>query len=197
MMRGRVVVLAALAVVLSVGVGLELRDGSEDEGGMNTALSRAGSPGSVPATTVAVAPLGAARPIEGWVQTVLGRPLFAPNRRPAAGAAPGVVATSLPRVAGIMVNGGGRSVIFAAADGGRPLVVGEGAEVSGFRVQSIELGQVTVVGRDGPVVLRPSFDPAPRAVATVQPGVSGPLGLPGFGAPVGTPVGTPVGAGAR
>ena len=160
---------------------------------MNTAVSRAGSPGSAPASTVAAASLGAARPIEGWVRTVLGRPLFAPNRRPAAGAAAGVVATSLPRVAGIMVSGGGRSVIFAAADGGKPLVVGEGADVLGFRVQSIELGQVTVVGRDGPVVLRPSFDPAPRAVATVQPGVPGLPGLPGFGAPVGAPVG----AGAR
>ena len=108
------------------------------------------------------------------VATVLARPLFAPNRRPAAGG--GAAPSGLPRITGILVDGGRRTVIFAAAEGGRPIVVGEGGEVAGFRVQSIESGQVTVLGSDGARVLRPSFDPSPRpAVAASQP-----PGLPGF-----------------
>ena len=85
--------------------------------------------------------------------------MFVPNRRPV----PQDGATqSLPRVTGILIDGTRRSVIFAAAvEGGRPLVVGEGGEVNGFRVQSIGVGYVTVLGRDGPRTLHPSFDLRP------------------------------------
>ena len=121
------------------------------------------------------------------MQAILSRPLFAPNRRAPVGIAAGGVSTGLPRLAGIMISNSGRSVIFAAADGGKPNVVAEGAEVSGFRVQSIENGQVTVVGPDGSRVLRPSFDPAPRQAATIQPQptLPGPFALPGPGVPAG------------
>lgn len=133
------------------------------------------------ATLAAAAPAAVSHR-QDWVQTVLARPLFAPNRRPPAGLA--AAPASLPRVAGILVNGNSRSVIFAAAGGGKPQVVAEGAEVAGFRVQSIESGQVTVVGPGGPLVLRPSFDPSPRPAAVPQlPGLPGVFSIPGLPAP--------------
>jgi len=74
----------------------------------------------------------------------------------------------LPRLSGVLLSGGNRSVIFAAPDGGRPTVVAEGGQVAGYTVQSIEPGRVTLAGPDGTRVLRPSFDPrAPIPNTTV------------------------------
>jgi len=144
---------------------------------MNPAPTRAGL-----LTTPETALPSAASPTRERVATVLARPLFAPTRRPAAGVAAAL--EGLPRVTGILVDGGRRSVIFATADGGKPVVVAEGGEVAGFRVQTIESGQVTVLGTEGLRVLRPSFDPSPRpSVATPQlPGLTGLPGLPVLGA---------------
>ena len=123
--------------------------------------------------------------IARWAATILARPLFSPGRRPpTAAAAPGAVAPSLPRVAGIMVTPAGRRAIFAEK-GAKPLVLGEGGQVSGFTVQSIQAGQVTVRGPQGIRVLSPTFDPEAPApvsrpgVAQLPPGLSIP-GLPGF-----------------
>lgn len=189
MTRGGLVALAALAVGLAAVVGLELRPGIEDQGGMSPAAPR-----TAPRSPTAAAAPGPADYAQDhaadWVRTVLARPLFAPGRRAAAAAVPGAATVRLPRVTGILVDGSRRSVIFASVDGGKPLVVAEGAEISGFRVQSIDTGQVTVVGPDGPSVLRPSFDPTPRQAAPVQQqavpqGLNfqglNPPGLPGFG----------------
>ena len=169
------VALAALAVGLTAVVGLELRPGIGDRGGMNPAPPR-----TAPRSPSAAAASGPANHLQDWLQTVLARPLFAPNRHAAAGSILGATSVRLPRVTGILVEGSRRSVIFAAADGGKPLVVAEGAELSGFRVQSIETDQVTVVGPDGPRLLRPTFDPAPRQAVP-----QGLPGLPGFGVPAG------------
>ncbi len=121
-----------------------------------------------------------------WAATILARPLFSPGRRPpaAAAAAPGAAAPTLPRVAGIMVTPAGRRAIFAEK-GTKPLVLGEGGQVSGFTVQSIQAGQVTVRGPEGVRVLSPTFDPeapapaSPAGAAPLPPGLSIP-GLPGF-----------------
>ncbi len=121
-----------------------------------------------------------------WAATVLARPLFSPGRRPpAAAAAPGAVAPSLPRVAGIMVTPAGRRAIFAEK-GAKPLVLGEGGQVGGFTVQSIRAGQVTVRGPEGVRVLSPTFDPdAPAPASAAAKAAPSPLGLsipglPGF-----------------
>ena len=116
-----------------------------------------------------------------WAATILARPLFSPGRRPpAAAAAPGAAPPALPRVAGIMVTPAGRRAIFAEK-GTKPLVLGEGGQVSGFTVQSIQAGQVTVRGPEGVRVLSPAFDSEPPAPASPPPppGLSIP-GLPGF-----------------
>jgi hypothetical protein len=130
-----------------------------------------------------------------WATTVLARPLFSPGRRPptaaAAAAAPGVAAPGLPRVAGVVVTPAGRRAIFAVK-GAKPLVLGEGGQVAGFTVQSIQAGQVTVRGPEGVRVLSPTFDPdapapaTPLGAAPPPPGLSIP-GLPGFQLPARPP----------
>lgn len=114
------------------------------------------------------------------VATVLARPLFRPDRRPPAapGAAAGKAA-ELPRLTGIMIDGGGRRAIFA--DDRKPVVATEGDRVGVYMVQAIAPGQVTVYGPDGQRVLRPSFDPksgdAPPP-ATQLPGLVRDAGVP-------------------
>ena len=96
---------------------------------------------------------------------VLARPLFAPTRRPAEDA-PGAIAApaSLPRLSGVMLSSADRSAIFVAAEGGRPIVAQEGAQVGAYRVQSIAAGRVVLMGPDGAHMLRPGF--APRGSVT-------------------------------
>ncbi len=173
-------VLALIAAALVSVIWLELRGHIRDSGAM-TPKPAAGLP-TVPAgRSASPDPNQVAR----WAATVLARPLFSPGRRPpAAAAALGAVAPSLPRVAGIMVTPAGRRAIFAEK-GAKPLVLGEGGQVAGFTVQSIRAGQVTVRGPEGVRVLSPTFDPeapasaAPPGAAPPPPGLSIP-GLPGF-----------------
>jgi hypothetical protein len=96
------------------------------------------------------------------VATVLARPLFSPDRRPAADAV--TVASSrtvpgLPRLAGILVGPFGRSAIFAT-NGAKPIVVQEGERVAAYTIKSIEATQVRLLGPEGAQVLYPSFEPA-------------------------------------
>ena len=91
---------------------------------------------------------------------ILARPLFAATRRPlVAPAASAPSPVKLPRLAGILIIGHSRSAVFAAVGEERPLVVQEGAKVGNHTVQSIEAGQVTLLGPDASQVLRPTFDP--------------------------------------
>lgn len=121
---------------------------------------------------------------------ILARPLFSPSRRPAAtptasGAPPAV----LPRLAGTIVHGVDRSVIFTLASGGKPVVAHEGSIVGGYTVRAIQAGRVTLAGPDGEHVLRPAFGPQTSAAAqppigtpALPPGAAGPasLNLPGL-----------------
>ena len=98
-----------------------------------------------------------------WAVTALARPLFSRSRRPPPSAAgPVVAADGLPRLTGILVTGAVRHAIFASASDGRPSVAAEGSQVGAYRVQSIEVGKVTVAGPEGLVSLRPSFAAAAR-----------------------------------
>ena len=183
--------LAALAIVLASVIWLELSADSLDSAPMM--LSPAASLAAVPAShATGPDPDQVAR----WTATSLARPLFAPGRRPpaqaAAAAKPDAPALDLPRIAGTMVTPAGRRAIFAAK-GDKPLVVGEGAQVGAFTVQSIKAGQVTLLGPGGVRVLSPTFDPeAPVPTtplqaplppgATPAAGIAVP-GLPGFQLP--------------
>lgn len=183
--------LLGIAAVLSAAIALEFGARSREEDGMNPPTLAQPAPAL---RTGATRPAGQAA---AWAQTALARPLFSPTRRPAAGpaaAAPGAPA-SLPRVTAILVSPSGKSVIFAAGDGGKPVVAGEGGRVGAYQVQSIEAGRVTVLGPSGPQVLGPSFDgaPPPRRSGGA-PDLSGLLGLPGL--PPAAPGATPGAPGA-
>jgi hypothetical protein len=128
-----------------------------------------------PARPVSVAPSGIpaaqAEPPDGRddrLSTILARPLFSPDRRPAASGARSV--SGLPRLAGIVVTGSQRTAIFAAPPGSKPVVADEGARIGAYNVKAISEAGVTVVGPEGTTMLRPMFDTAPPpAGKTVQP----------------------------
>ncbi len=104
------------------------------------------------ARTPATAPAAAAAPVlhgDDWVETILARPLFSRDRRPAGAAA--TVATgergaTLPRLTGIAISPQLRRAIFAGADGAKSIVVEEGGSIAGFTVQTIAPGSVHRAG---------------------------------------------------
>jgi len=159
---------AALAGVLAIELQPLFVSGQE-------AVS-APTPLRIPSRPAAAAP-GVQREA---LAAILARPLFSPGRRPAAGpTAAAAPPAALPRLTGTILHGSDRSVIFAPAGGGKPVVAHEGTEVGGYKVQAIQAGSVTVSGPDGVHVLRPAFDPQSTAVGTpaLPPGATGP-GLP-------------------
>ena len=93
------------------------------------------------------------------VATILARPLFSPNRRPDKVASDGA-RTGLARLTGIIVSSAGKSAIFAGAAGSKAAVVGEGARIGLYLIESIDAGGVTIVGPNGQRVLHPTFDPS-------------------------------------
>ena len=103
-----------------------------------------------------------------WEATILGRPLFSPDRRPSATATAMAGHPGLPRLTGIMVGPFGRSAIFAA-DGAKPIVVPEGARVAEYTVKVIEPTQVRLSGPNGNLVLYPSFTAASANRVTKAP----------------------------
>jgi len=185
----------ALAGLLGLGlllvgiITLELTGGVADDGAMIADIQ----PPALPAPVTAATARGPQNGRQALVDDILARPLFVASRRPAARVAgPAAPPANLPRVTGILVSGDSRSVIFAAPEGGRPVVAQEGAQISGYTVQSIEAAQVTLSGPDGIRTLHPSFDPRPKnAIGPAAAGAQAPFatatdvlqslrGLPGF-----------------
>ena len=122
-----------------------------------------GAPSGTPA-----APAQGGRTAE-FAQISLARPLFSPDRRPAAvgAAAASAPDNALPRLTGIMVTPAGRSAIFAG--GPRALVVVEGGRVGNFTVRTIEPNQVILLGPDGTRLIRPTFgESKPAAPAALS-----------------------------
>jgi hypothetical protein len=103
-----------------------------------------------------------------WVSTILGRPLFSPDRRPSSTPAAVAGLPGLPRLSGIMVGPFGRSAIFAA-EGAKPIVAQEGARVAGYTIKAIEATQVRLIGPNGNVVLYPTFAAAAASRVTKAP----------------------------
>ncbi len=156
MMKLGIVALGLVSLALAAMVGLELRSGRK--------------PAALPAASATLETASAKLPpavaIErqdkAWVEIVLARPVFSPSRRPpsvARVAQAAAVQAKLPRLAGIMVDGARRSVIFAPEGDRKPIIVAEGGEFDGYRVERIEDGRVTVSGPGLRQVLRPSFNP--------------------------------------
>lgn len=187
MSRPAFALLLGVAAALSGIIALEITDRSGDDDAVIPTPLRQPAPALRPA---------AARPADqaaSWADAALARPLFNQTRRVAprpetpTAAAP----AGLPRIAGILVSPGGKSVIFAAGANGRPVVAAEGGRVGAYQVQSIEVGRVVVVGPEGPRVLSASFDaasparPPPGAGPGANPGALGALGVLGA-APGGT-----------
>lgn len=108
---------------------------------------------------------------QDWVATILDRPLFKVSRRPPPGSAAGISrGTGLPRLSGTLVTSLQRSAIFAGPAGSKPVVIAEGAKLGGYTVQSIGAGRVVLVGPDGSIVLKPSFDTVPAATRATTAG---------------------------
>ena len=177
--------LLGLGILLIGTIALELPGIVADESVMISSTPRPPPARPSPAAAAPITRDGRQEMVDG----IVARPLFAATRRPAAVlAGPAAAPANLPRLAGIMVNGDIRSVIFAALDGGRPKVAQEGTQVGAYTVQSIEAGQVTLSGPGGVQVLRPTFDPRPQdptappaaAVPAVTDVMQSLRGLPGF-----------------
>ncbi len=106
------------------------------------------------------------------VSSVLRRPLFRADRRPAPAAVPDAP-PPLPRLSGIVVTASARRAIFADGRDGKPAVVAEGESFGPLRVARIGAQEVVMIGPDGVRVLRPAPQSASeRATSLVarQPG---------------------------
>lgn len=120
-----------------------------------------------PHVAVAAAPAEAAPDhTREWIAAILARPVFSPDRRPAAmAAAAGVrLPEGLPRLSGVLVGPFGRSAIFAV-EGRKPLVVDEGARIDVWTVRTIDADAVEVVGPGGARTLHTSFASSPASPA--------------------------------
>ena len=180
--------LALLASVLAATIALELDAGrpAGDAGGIVAAVRR---PRPLPH---AVAPRPPDR-TDAWAATALARPLFSRDRKPtpAEAGAGGPSFAALPRLSGVVIGPFGRTAIFAASDGGKPLLAAEGRQIGRYTVEAIEPGRVTVAGPEGQLVLVPTADAVTRqAMAAVLPATRpGVPGLPPGALPRGaTPV---------
>ena len=156
MTDARLIVTGAAALVLCGVIGMELARG----GGVRPDIAAARP---VPAAPGGASPGAAGPPVQrdARVTEILARPLFSPDRRPAASAARSV--SGLPRLTGIVVTGAGKFAIFAAP--GKAVVAEEGGRLGAYEVTAISDAGVTLVGPAGATTLRPVFDPSPPPAA--------------------------------
>ncbi|MBV9828725.1 MAG: hypothetical protein JO001_24105 [Alphaproteobacteria bacterium] len=99
------------------------------------------------------------------ISTALNRPLFSPGRRPPdAGQSARQSDLTDKRLAGIMVNEDRRVAIFAV-NGSKSLMVGEGEEINGWRVEAITPLEVSLSGPDGVRTLQPKPDANSRPLS--------------------------------
>lgn len=172
MMRAGTLGLSALALLLAAGIAVQWQAAPTE-----TVVPRAAVPAARPGGG------GPGTPDENlraaWLTAALERPLFTASRHPPARApaVPQAGPAALPRLAGVLAGPFGRRAIFAAPEGGKPLVVGEGDSIGGYRVRAIADGAVTLESADRVLRLRPSFATATGPVASATP-PDLPSGLP-------------------
>ena len=166
MSRTPVLALGLLAAALASGIAWELSDPAGHISALPAVVDRVASTGATTVALTGPAPAGAD------VQ-ILARPIFSPDRRPAAAVAGAAGSeTPLPRLTGVLVTADGRSAVFAG--GAQLLVVREGGQLGRFTIRRIEPGLVKIEGSDGLRLLRPTFD-TERPTAAVGLSPSGPL----------------------
>lgn len=188
--------MALLGTALLAALALELESSQTDEDAGGVAPSR-----HVPPTQPRVASEDPEDRTGAWAATALARPLFSRDRKPApvtakAGGAPMLAA--LPRLTGVIVGPFGRTAIFAATEGGKPIAVTEGKTIGPYRIEAIAPGGVTVAGPEGErhvplaedATMRNSLA-AETPRATPPPGMVAVPGLPTLLAPGGGAPGAP------
>jgi hypothetical protein len=166
--------LAAIAAVLAALVVAEL---VVPVGGGESVVET-----TAPRTNATAAASGGAG---DFVSTILARPLFRADRRPAPGDARGLSAGpgDLPRLTAILLTSEEKRAIFQPAGKERPIVVVEGETVGNWRVDQIAVDAVTLTGPGGTRRVEPKFSNSPPSGAPLQtpPAVAGPGGQPNGG----------------
>nr|WP_294502387.1 hypothetical protein [uncultured Rhodopila sp.] len=155
MIDARLTAMGAAALCLCGVIGVELAGGGQSQPDIATIRAVPAAPGG---DAAAVADPPGQR--DGQLAAILARPLFSPDRRPAAGAARSI--SGLPRLTGIVVTGSRKLAIFAGP--GKPMVAEQGMRLGAYEVTAISDAGVTVAGPEGTSVLRPIFDPSPPPV---------------------------------
>ena len=148
---------AAIALVLAAasGTAYELLSG----GDLDTppVPNRAVAPRATPPSRAEI--------VQHWAADILARPLIYPGRRapaPAAAAVEQAPAEPMPRLAGVIVGPAGRSALFVPGQGGRTLVLQEGAHVGPYVIRTIRSNEVVLEGPEGTRLLHPTYDDAPQ-----------------------------------
>jgi hypothetical protein len=142
-------------------------------------------PAAAPHVVTAASGEADARDTGDWAETILTRPLFTPGRKPPRNA-PGqhiAAANGMPRLSGIMITAAGKRAIFAP-EGGKPLVLAEGAALEDSTITAIRPDRVIVTGPKGELVLRLAYDHARAGGVPMpvfpQPGINPAFPNPGF-----------------
>jgi hypothetical protein len=140
--------LAMLAVAIWAVIGYELcfYGGAES-------INKLGPMKSVVPTSEEEMPIAQDRSSE--TEAILARPMFQPDRRPLPQA---TASPKLGRLAGIVVSGTEKYLIFAGSSEGKPIAVKEGDHVDADIVQSISEDHATLAGPDGVRTITPSFN---------------------------------------
>ncbi len=117
-----------------------------------------------------------------WMTDILDRPLFAPDRRPAAGAVIAAAAVGVPHLTGIIMTPDAATAIFRQAEDAKPLVARRGDSVDGWVVSTIAANAVELRKLDARITLTPEFDAASASTgptttvtsarAAADPGIS-------------------------
>jgi hypothetical protein len=162
--------------VFGAAIFAEFAGAPDNPAGIELAVRRPASPA---AGAVSRAPR-----LAQLVATTLARPLFSPTRRPPqqAGSSGGTGISDM-RLTGIVTEPGERFAIFAVT-GAKPLIVREGEEVSGWRIEGIKPGTVLVSGPGGTTTLQPKPDTS--LVRTIPTALAAPAPAARFPGPPGT-----------
>ncbi len=155
MSRAPFLAASVVAAVLALTILIELaRAGAAP--GAGTALPAAAEPAASEASAhVPPSAATAAAALDGWLRTILERPLFSPSRRPGQAA---VASSELPRLAGIIIGPDGARAIFASAGDRRAIVAGPGGHAGPYLIRAVDRSGVAVTGPDGARLLHPVYD---------------------------------------
>jgi hypothetical protein len=112
---------------------------------------------STPITPPTISHAGPPVPSRSELLTIiLGRPLFAPDRKPFGDARP-LADAGLPRLSGIIAGANQSLAIFESSVNVKPIVARSGETVGGWQVMDIALGEVTLRKADDSIRVTPQF----------------------------------------